>query len=143
VARTIASKRDGALRKPLAAGAGGVREAEAHATGLGDAEQGARPPLLQSRAAGQAETLKAHGDGGGQDAAATATADPVGTAAPAAQPPPERPGELRAAIDLGRVAWLLTVLTLLAGMAVLGLKGDYGYAATALAVALAAAINLL
>jgi hypothetical protein len=45
--------------------------------------------------------------------------------------------------DLGRVAWLATVLSCLLTVAILVLDGYVGYAAVALAVALAAAINLL
>ena len=47
------------------------------------------------------------------------------------------------AAGLGRIAWLITVLACLIGAAVLGVRGDYGYAGVTLAVALAAAINLL
>lgn len=46
-------------------------------------------------------------------------------------------------LDLARLAWLLTSLAFLIAMVVLGLRGDLGYAAVTLAVALAAAINLL
>jgi hypothetical protein len=45
-------------------------------------------------------------------------------------------------LNLGRVAWLLTVATLVVGGTLLALRGDYGYAAVAGVVALAAAINI-
>jgi hypothetical protein len=47
------------------------------------------------------------------------------------------------AVDLGRIAWLVTVLALLIAVVILVLQGYYGYAAVTLAVALAAGINLL
>jgi hypothetical protein len=47
------------------------------------------------------------------------------------------------AFDLGRVAWLVTVLALLLAVTILVLNGYIGYAGVTLAVALAAAINLL
>ena len=46
-------------------------------------------------------------------------------------------------VDLGRLAWLGTVLACLVAVLILGLEGYYGYAAVTLAVALAAAINLV
>jgi hypothetical protein len=45
-------------------------------------------------------------------------------------------------LNLGRAAWLLTVATLVVGGTLLALRGDYGYAAVAGVVALAAAINV-
>jgi len=45
-------------------------------------------------------------------------------------------------VDLGRMAWLGTVLACLIAVFVLVLQGYYGYAAVTLAVALAAGINL-
>jgi hypothetical protein len=45
--------------------------------------------------------------------------------------------------DLARVAWLATVLALLLAVTILVLNGYIGYAGVTLAVALAAAINLL
>jgi hypothetical protein len=47
------------------------------------------------------------------------------------------------AVDLGRLAWLGTVLACLIAVLILVLQGYYGYAAVTFAVALAAAINLL
>ncbi len=46
-------------------------------------------------------------------------------------------------MDLGRIAWLGTVLVCLIVVTVLVLEGYLGYAAVTLAVALAAFINLL
>jgi hypothetical protein len=46
------------------------------------------------------------------------------------------------AVDLGRLAWLGTVLACLIAVFVLVLEGYYGYAAVTAAVALAAGINL-
>jgi hypothetical protein len=46
------------------------------------------------------------------------------------------------AVNLGRVAWLVTVLACLVTAGVLLLEGYYGYAGVTLAVALSAAINL-
>ena len=46
-------------------------------------------------------------------------------------------------VDLGRLAWLGTVLVCLIVVLVLVVQGYYGYAAVTFAVALAAGINLL
>ena len=46
------------------------------------------------------------------------------------------------AVDLGRIAWLGTVLVCLVVVLILVLQGYYGYAAVTFAVALAAGINL-
>ena len=46
------------------------------------------------------------------------------------------------AVDLGRIAWLGTVLACLIAVVILVLQGYYGYAAVTLAVALSAGINL-
>lgn len=45
-------------------------------------------------------------------------------------------------VDLGRLAWLLTVIACLIAVLILGLQGYYGYAGVTLAVAVSAAINL-
>jgi hypothetical protein len=45
-------------------------------------------------------------------------------------------------VNLGRVAWLLTVLACLVAVCILVLEGYYGYAGVTFAVALSAAINL-
>jgi hypothetical protein len=45
-------------------------------------------------------------------------------------------------VNLGRVAWLLTVLACLVAVLILVLEGYYGYAGVTFAVALSAAINL-
>jgi hypothetical protein len=47
------------------------------------------------------------------------------------------------AVDLGRIAWLGTVVVCLVAVLILVLQGYYGYAAVTFAVALAAGINLL
>jgi hypothetical protein len=47
------------------------------------------------------------------------------------------------AVDLGRLAWLGTVLACLIAVLILVLQGYYGYAGVTFAVAVAAAINLL
>jgi uncharacterized membrane protein len=46
-------------------------------------------------------------------------------------------------VDLGRIAWLLTVLAALVAVIVLVLDGYYGYAGVTLAVAISAGINLV
>lgn len=46
-------------------------------------------------------------------------------------------------VDVGRIGWLLTALTCLAGVLVLALKRDWGYAIVTAVVAASAAINLL
>jgi hypothetical protein len=46
-------------------------------------------------------------------------------------------------VDLGRIAWLMTVLACLVAVLVLLLNGYYGYAGVTMAVAISAAINLL
>jgi hypothetical protein len=69
---------------------------------------------------------------------------------PAAEPPaadavPETvgEGEQNTVVDLGRIAWLGTVLVCLIVVTILVLEGYFGYAAVTLAVAIAAFINLL
>lgn len=46
-------------------------------------------------------------------------------------------------VDIGRIAWLMTVLVCLITVFILVLEGYYGYAGVTFAVAVAAAINLL
>jgi len=46
-------------------------------------------------------------------------------------------------VNLGRIAWLMTVLACLVAVVILVLEGYYGYAGVTFAVALSAAINLL
>ena len=46
-------------------------------------------------------------------------------------------------VDLGRIAWLMTVLACLITVVILVLEGYYGYAGVTFAVAIAAGINLL
>jgi hypothetical protein len=46
-------------------------------------------------------------------------------------------------VDLGRIAWLGTVLVCLIAVVILVLQGYFGYAAVTFAVAVAAGINLL
>ncbi|MDQ6606683.1 MAG: hypothetical protein M3Z06_09080 [Actinomycetota bacterium] len=45
-------------------------------------------------------------------------------------------------VDLSRVGWLITVIVLVVTALILLDKGDYGYFAATLAVAISAAINL-
>ncbi len=45
-------------------------------------------------------------------------------------------------VDLGRLAWLATVLACLVAVLILVLQGYYGYAGVTFAVAMSAAINL-
>jgi hypothetical protein len=52
------------------------------------------------------------------------------------------PEDENMAVDLGRMAWLGTVLACLIAVFVLVLQGYYGYAGVTFAVALAAGINL-
>jgi hypothetical protein len=47
------------------------------------------------------------------------------------------------AVNLGRLAWLVTVVACLIAVLILVLDGYYGYAGVTLAVAISAAINLL
>ncbi|HEY1516307.1 MAG TPA: hypothetical protein VGF91_07800 [Solirubrobacteraceae bacterium] len=46
-------------------------------------------------------------------------------------------------VDLGRLAWLGTVVVCLIVVLILALEGYYGYAAVTFAVAFAAGINLV
>jgi len=46
-------------------------------------------------------------------------------------------------MKLARISWLATAVACLIVAIVLGLRGDYGYAAVTFAVAVAAAINLV
>jgi hypothetical protein len=52
------------------------------------------------------------------------------------------PEDENMAVDLGRMAWLGTVLACLIAVFVLVLQGYYGYAGVTFAVAVAAGINL-
>ncbi len=52
------------------------------------------------------------------------------------------PGQ-KNAVDLGRIAWLGTVVVCMIVVLIVALQGYYGYAAVTLAVALAAGINLV
>jgi hypothetical protein len=52
-----------------------------------------------------------------------------------------RDGENRA-VDLGRIAWLVTTFACMVAVLILLIKGYYGYAGVTLAVAVSAAINL-
>jgi hypothetical protein len=79
-------------------------------------------------------------------------AEPAEAAPPAPEAPPPVPesppaavgdAEQNTVVDLGRIAWLGTVLLCLIVVAILVLEGYLGYAAVTLAVALAAFINLL
>ena len=45
-------------------------------------------------------------------------------------------------VELGRIAWICTVITCLVTVAILLIDGYYGYAEVTFAVAVAAAINL-
>ncbi len=47
-----------------------------------------------------------------------------------------------ALMDLGRIAWIVTVLVCLVTAAILLLEGYYGYAGVTMAVAVSAFINL-
>ena len=71
---------------------------------------------------------------------ATRRADP---SEPAEEEPTVGDDDQNTPVDLGRLAWLGTVLVCLIVVLILVLQGYYGYAAVTLAVALAAAINLL
>jgi hypothetical protein len=46
-------------------------------------------------------------------------------------------------MNLGRLAWLVTVVACLVAIVILVLDGYYGYAGVTLAVAISAAINLV
>ncbi len=52
------------------------------------------------------------------------------------------PADNNKPVDLGRIAWLTTVLACLIAVLILLLQGYYGYASVTLAVAASAAINL-
>jgi hypothetical protein len=58
------------------------------------------------------------------------------------QPASSTPPGTMIAVNLGRIAWVVTVLACLVTAAILLLQGYYGYAGVTLAVALSAAINL-
>ncbi len=61
---------------------------------------------------------------------------------PAEAEPTVREADQNTAVDLGRIAWLGTVLVCLIVVLILALQGYYGYAGVTFAVAVAAAINL-
>jgi hypothetical protein len=71
---------------------------------------------------------------------------PITPPQPAEPPAAERTvseADQNTVVDLGRVAWLGTVLGCLVAVLVLVTQGYYGYALVTFAVAIAAAINLL
>jgi hypothetical protein len=49
----------------------------------------------------------------------------------------------KASVDLGRIAWVVTVLICLVAVLILVLQGYLGYAGVTLAVAVSAAVNLI
>jgi hypothetical protein len=55
---------------------------------------------------------------------------------------PSTPAGTMIAVNLGRIAWVVTVLACLVTAGILLLQGYYGYAGVTLAVAVSAAINL-
>lgn len=63
--------------------------------------------------------------------------------AAAAAPHPSPPTARIVPVNLGRIAWLMTVCACLVAVLVLVLNGYYGYAGVTLAVAVSAAINLV
>jgi len=83
----------------------------------------------------------------GREEAPQAAAAPASDGAvPAAQVSDDAPGAAAARdnthVDLGRLAWLATVLACLIAVLVLVLEGYYGYAGVTFAVAMSAGINL-
>ena len=66
----------------------------------------------------------------------------VDRAEPAEAEPTGSEADQNTAVDLGRIAWLGTVLVCLIVVLILVLQGYFGYAAVTFAVAVAAAINL-
>ena len=67
---------------------------------------------------------------------------PVDPPEPGEAEPNVREADKNTIVDLGRLAWLGTVLLCLVVVLILVLEGYYGYAAVTFAVAVAAAINL-
>ena len=67
---------------------------------------------------------------------------PVDPPEPGEAEPNVREADENTIVDLGRLAWLGTVLLCLVVVLILVLEGYYGYAAVTFAVAVAAAINL-
>jgi hypothetical protein len=68
---------------------------------------------------------------------------PVQPQAHASRPDERSEQDGERSFDIARVAWLVTVLALLVAVAILVQQGYLGYAGVTLAVAVAAAINLL
>jgi len=101
------------------------------------------------------ETARAGPEADGRDGAPEAAGRDRGADGPARE---ADPASIRAApdstaetgrdegknrsVDLGRIAWLATVLSCLLAVAILIPQGYYGYAGVTFAVAVAAAINL-
>jgi hypothetical protein len=76
-------------------------------------------------------------------AALARASEPEHVAPPPPPPEPVRSEDHNRTVDLARAAWLVTVLACLLAVAILVLDGYAGYAGVTLAVAVAAAINLL
>lgn len=83
-------------------------------------------------------TIPANHDG----QAAPAGLEAGGRAAPDSTAERVRDEGRNRSVDLGRIAWLVTVLSCLLAVAILIPQGYYGYAGVTFAVAVAAAINL-
>ena len=67
---------------------------------------------------------------------------PADSEEPTEAEPTVREPDQNTTVDLGRIAWLGTVLVCLLVVLILVLQGYYGYAGVTFAVAVAAAINL-
>ena len=63
----------------------------------------------------------------------------IGPSRPRSSPPTAR----IVLVDLGRIAWICTVLACLVTVAILVIDGYYGYAEVTFAVAVSAGINLV
>jgi hypothetical protein len=124
-----------------------LRADDGHAGSTAAVPDESQPPAVPdgARAAAVAE---------GSQAAAVADGlqpPPASPSADTPEPAEARPVEPRGRgnsgreesdVDLGRIAWLLTVLVCAVAVIVLVLEGYFGYAGVTLAVGMAAAINL-
>jgi hypothetical protein len=101
-------------------------------------------PLAPSPDSTDGGTPAASGDGADRETLAEPTVGEATSEAPTgadAGPAGARSRE-NGDVDLGRIAWVLTVLGCLVAVVILVLEGYFGYAGVTFAVGAAAAINL-
>jgi hypothetical protein len=91
---------------------------------------------------GRTPAPAASGDGAAPETLAEPTVGEAASEAPTGAGPADARSRESGDVDLGRIAWVLTVLGCLVAVVILVLEGYFGYAGVTFAVGAAAAINL-